>query len=122
LHLLNVGYQDIVFRNLTSGYCGKLRDYRKVVNLIPELSSEESRQSEMASLIGDAVCAGDELFAFEHVSKLTITHFRDQVTRHAAEVHINAKRFEQARKWVSLMSDPQDTEWWIRRIFRESTQ
>lgn len=117
-----LSYQDIIYRNITTGYCGKPRDYRKVVNLIPELPTEEARQSEMSSLIEDAVCAGDELFAFEYVSKLTITHFKDKVARHAAEVHINAKRYEQARKWVSLLTDPQDREWWIQRVFRESTQ
>jgi len=112
--------EELGYRNLTMGSCNKPRNYRKLLDIVRDLPTEEARELEIGSLIGDAVCAGDETFALEQFLKLTHTQPKDQAARLASDIHLKFKQFDQARKWASMLSNSQDKEWWLRRILRES--
>jgi hypothetical protein len=86
------------------------------------MPSQGAREGEISNLVVDAVCAGDETFALELFSKLTLVDHKDGAARAAARAHMDAGKYDDARKWAAYLSDPEDKEWWFRAILRESRE
>ena len=104
------------FRNLTIPTCERGRNLREIDAIARQIPSQDAREAEFANLVTDAICTGDEQFALEAFSRLTLPRHRDDAARAAVAIYLGRGRYADANKWASLLSDPYDRRWWLERI------
>jgi hypothetical protein len=112
--------QELGYRNLVINTCRGVREPRKAYDLARNLPTSLAREAEMASLVVDAVCVGDELLALEIFAGLNSAEQRDDAAKQAASVYIAKDRFPDAARWIAFLSNSQDKGWWTRRILETS--
>ena len=112
--------EQLNYRNLIAYRC-RGTDPHKQYDLARDLEPSH-REGEMASIVVDAVCSGDETFALEIFAKLSQTDMRDVAAKGVTSFYINKKKFADANRWAVFLSNLQDRDWWIRRILEISQQ
>lgn len=112
--------EEMSYRNLVLNTCRATSNPRGDYELASALETVSARDQEYGKIAVDAVCAGDEPFAFELLAKLNSPQVKDAAARQAITFYLNKKRFTDAQQWVAFLSNVQDREWWMRRILGES--
>jgi hypothetical protein len=111
---------ELNYRNLTIYTCRGVSNPRTVYELARNLEPSEHREVEMASIAVDAVCVGDEAFALDIFARLSAPDQKDHAARQITSFYIEKKKFADADRWATLLSNSQDRDWWTRKILEES--
>jgi hypothetical protein len=114
--------EDRAIRNLTIPRCEERRDARKLYEIARDIPSQAAREAEISTLVGVSICSNDEPFALELFTKLMLPAEKDSAARLAAQTHLNAGNYSAAQKWASVLTDPEDKQWWLRQILRETSK
>lgn len=112
--------EELIYRNLVLNTCRDIADPRRQYELARHLDASPTRDAELASLVVDSACVGDEKFALELLNKVASVDQRDSAARRVSELYLKKRQFADAEKWADLLSTLQDREWWTRRILEAS--
>jgi hypothetical protein len=112
--------QELRDRNIVDYKC-RGGDPHKQYELTRDLE-QPHREGEMAGIVIDAVCVGDETFALEIFAKLNQADMRDVAAKGVTSFYINKRKFADASRWVVFLSNSQERDLWIRRILEMSQQ
>ena len=99
--------------------CDKVKttDLRGAYDLARDLPTQSARDSAYVALVRDAMCLEQYALAEQLVHRIVDPSSRDSAARIGTEFLLQAKRYEDAQRWASFLSDPRDKEWFMKRIF-----
>lgn len=112
--------EELGYRNLVIYTCRGVSEPRTPYELARELQASPGREAEIANIVVDAICVGDEPFALKIFVSLRAVDQKDRAAKQVATFYIQKKRFADANRWAAFLSNSQDKEWWIRRILEAS--